>query len=249
MKYLEFEVKNMSVNRVSSDRVPIVSGAVNYYGIHVNFDDDFREIVGSKSIEFYKNRNKERVDLADGKCAIPNIFLRDKEPFSIRVLAGNTVATSWQNVTLVESGVILEENPDEPAPAGLEYVKTPSGDETVPYLRAGTNGLEFSKDGDEWQGGIEGVPEVPKSPAGRMFVRTYGDWVPTNMPVESIVEVRLNGEIVPSIDGVVDIAVQGLKNSATSVTKLDAGETDTAAIVSKINEVIDLLQSRGIATV
>lgn len=265
MKYLEFEVKNMTLNRKNGDKTTPISGAVNYFGVSVAFDEDFETIPGGKSVEFFKNKATERRDLIDGKCGIPNEFLKDKDTFEMRVVSGRTVATPWVKISITESGPIAPEEPAEDAPESMEYVKTPSGDDSVPYLRASTNGLEFSKDGKEWEGGLSGVPEVPSKPKGQKYMRVHGDWVPYEEPeipeptdtTELQEQVNANTEAVEKIPGMeTKISeleqsinnLEGLAGTATTLTELADGETDPATISAKVNEIIALLKARGIAT-
>lgn len=273
MKYLEYEVKNMSITKKAGDKTAPISGAVNYFGMHFDFDEEFSGIPGAKSVEFYKNRNKIRVDLLDNACAIPNELLTDKNNFEIRVVSGNTIATPWASIGITESGVILPESPDEEPPETMEYVKTYAGDQAAPLLRAGTNGLEYSQDGEEWNSGVSGVPEVPSRPKDAIYGRTNGDWVRIDMTLEelqesinsiaennAITEVKVDGEAIAPEEGSVNIDlsayakksevenIQTLTGTASQITPLDYSETDTSTIVAKINEIITLLQSRGIAT-
>lgn len=259
MKYLEFETKNMSIIRKSTDKTPLISGAVDYYGLQFEFEEDFAAIPGSKRVEFVKKNNKESRDLVDGKCAIPNWILTDKDVFQIRVTSGTMIGTQWQQIAITEGGIIMPEEPEEEAPPTMEYVKTASGENATPYLRASTNGLEFSKDGETWEGGVSGVPEVPKKPNGGKYVRTYGDWV-LQEESDAIKGVKVDGVALTPTDGAVDIdlsayaktadvdALQTLTGTETQLTTLDYSETDTANIVAKINEIILALQARGVIT-
>lgn len=272
MEYLEFNVKGMAISQASGSK-KLISGAVNYFGLHFNFDEEFANIPGGKAVEFSKNRQSRRVDLVDGACAIPNELLTDNKNFEMRVVSGNTVGTTWLSVGITESGVIFPERPEEEPPAAMEYVKTESGDGAVPFLRAITNGLEYSHNGLDWESGISGVPEVPKKPSGGKYVRSYGDWVLTEDPTgeENIIEeVKVNDVTVPIENKSVNIdlseyqkkneaeekyatknevtELQTLSGTASQLTLLDYGETDTATIVSKINEIIAAMQTRGIVT-
>lgn len=180
MKYLEFEVNNMTLGRKKDDKTAPISGSVNYFGVSVAFDEDFESIPGGKSVEFFKNKATVRCDLVDGKCGIPNEILRDKDAFEMRVVSGCTVATPWVKIVITESGAIAPEEPGEEPTEGMEYVKTQSGDEALPYMRMGANGPEFSQDGKDWQSGVSGVPDVPfdKKDKNKTYVRKNGDWVP-----------------------------------------------------------------------
>lgn len=274
MKYLEFDVKNMSITRSSGDKTALISGAVNYFGLHFKFDDEFASVPGAKAVEFYKNRNKIRVDLVDNACAIPNELLTDNKVFEIRVISGNTIGTQWQQIGIAESGVIMPEEPEEELPATMEYVKTFTGDTAAPLLRASTNGLEYSTNGEDWNSGVSGVPEVPSRPKDAIFGRTNGDWVRIDKMIEEngggITEVKVDGTALTPTDGAVDIDLsayaktadvattyatqqsvsdlQTLTGIANQLTALDYSETDTATIVTKINEIIGVLQARGIST-
>lgn len=248
MKYLQYSVSNMAVSRDNTDRTIVTSGAVGYYGIELTFDEEFAEIAGTKAVEFYKDKHTYRRNVADGKVTIPTEVLKDAKGFDFRVVSGSTVATGWATVGVTESGVIEEESPDTPAPAGYEYVKTPSGDEAAPYFRVGTNGLEYSKDGTNFVPGLEGVQDVPATPSGQGYIRKNGEWEAFDAD-EVITEVKLNGTALAKTDGSVNVEVEGLQGVATQLEKLDADETDAATIVATVNSIIDLLQSRGIATV
>ncbi|RKI36153.1 hypothetical protein D7V86_25645 [bacterium D16-51] len=226
MKYLEFNVNDMVITRAPGDKTPLVSGCVNFFGIHFNFDEGFAEAAGIKSVEFYKNREKKRVDLVDGACLIPNFILADKSPFEIRVVSGNMVATSWLTVQIVESGTIQPEIPDEDLPETMDYVKSPVGDGTVAMFRKGKSGLEFSQNGEDWESGINGIPDVPESPKNATYVRKNGDWVIQEEPE----------------------AVEGLKGTAVNITEL-AADADLTAVIAKVNEIVTVLADRGITVV
>lgn len=223
MKYLEYEVKNMAISRSGKDKTNPISGSVNYFGIHFTFDEEFAGIAGAKAVEFYKGRNTVREDLVDGRCQIPNDFLKDKTAFEMRVINGGSVATPWISVAITESGVIKPDEPGEDAPENMEYVKTQSGDGAVPFLRTGENGLEFSQNGEDWESGVNGVPDVPAKNKGKKYLRVNGDWVEYEEP-------------------------EGLKGEAAALAPIDdSGEVTTADLVAKLNEVIGILQTRGIA--
>lgn len=169
----------------------------------------------------------------------------------------------------------MPEEPEEEAPSGMEYVKTQSGENAAPYLRAGTNGLEYSQNGEDWNSGVSGVPEVPARPKDAIFGRTNGDWVRIDKMIEEagsggITEVKVDGTALTPTDGSVDIdlsayaktadadakyaekttveALQTLTGTESQLTALDYSETDTATIVTKINEIVGILQARGITT-
>lgn len=269
MKYIEFDVKNMTISRSGKDKTNPVSGSVNFYGVQFNFDEEFDAIPGAKAVEFYKGRNTIRRDLVDGRCLIPNDFLRDKTAFEMRVVNGSSVATPWVSVSITESGPIMPEEPEEEAPESMEYVKTLSGEESAPFLRITKKGLEYSQDGKKWQSGVSGVPEVPND--GKKYVRVNGDWVeyvepeeseepetPENTGEENVIEeISVNGTPL-EVDGkAVNIDLSGyaksediedglMKGQATSLETLDGSE-ETADIISKLNEIIGILQTRGIA--
>lgn len=273
MKYLEFEVNNMAISPKQGN-AKLISGAVDYFGLQFTYDDDFSDIPGGKSVEFVKKNNKERRDITEGKCGIPNWILSDKDPFQIRVTCGNTIGTQWAQVGITEGGIIMPEKPEEEAPTSMEYVKTASGENAAPYLRAGTNGLEYSQNGEEWNSGVSGVPEVPARPKDAIFGRTNGDWVRIDKMIDDagggITEVKIDGTALTPTDGAVDIdlsayaktadadakyaekttveLLQTLTGTASQLTALDYSETDIPTIVTKINEIVGILQARGVAT-
>lgn len=277
MKYLKFDVKNMTITKSSTDKSPLISGAVDYFGLYFNFDEEFSDIAGTKAVEFIKKNNKERKDLVDGKCTVPNWILTDKESFQMRVISGNTIGTKWTSVAIEEGGIIMPEEPEEEAPSGTEYVKTFSGNNAAPYLRSGTNGLEYSQNGEDWNSGVSGVPEVPSRPKDAAYLRKNGDWVNAeeylsenggdtnvieevkvdNVPLE-ITDKSVNIDLTPyaKTEDVANTyatkstveALQTLTGTTSQLTTLDYSETDTSVIVTKINEIIGILQARGIAT-
>lgn len=275
MKYLEFKVSNMTISRVAGDKTALISGAVNYFGLHFDFDEEFAAVPGIKAVEFLKNKNKYRKELIDGACAIPNELLKDKQSFEMRVVAGTIIGTQWTAVAITESGAVLPDEPEEEAPEGLSYVMTIPGEYEVALVRATTNGMEYSTDGGEtWNSGVSGVPEVPSRPKDAIFGRTNGDWVRIDKMIEEagggIAEVKVDGTALTPVDGAVDIdlseyaktedvaatyatqqsvsELQTLTGTASQLTALDYSETDTTVIVTKINEIISALQARGIAT-
>lgn len=274
MKYINYDVKSMTISPSQGEKTKLISGAVNYFGLHFNFDDEFASIPGGKAVEFFKNKQTRRIDLVDNQCAIPNELLTDKANFEMRVVSGNTIGTTWLSVGITESGIITPEEPEEEAPSGMEYVKTVSGDEAVPYLREVSNGLEYSKDGLDWNSGLDGVPEVPATPKGAVFGRANKDWVRIDKMISEasggITEVKVDGTALTPVNGSVDIdlsayaktidventyaekttveSLQTLTGAASQLTALDYSETDTATIVTKINEIVGILQARGIAT-
>lgn len=275
MKYLEFDVKNMAISRTAGDKTALISGAVNYFGLHFNFDDEFAAIPGVKAVEFYKNRNKIRVDLVDNQCAIPNELLTDKANFEMRVVSGNTIGTTWLGVGITESGVIMPEEPEEETPSGMEYVKTASGDEAVPYLREASNGLEYSKNGLDWNSGVSGVPEVPSRPKGTAYLRKNGDWVNAEEYLAEnggetnvINEVQVDGTALPVTDKSVNIdlsayaktadlaseyatktevaSLQTLTGTAETVTDIDYSTTDISDVITSYNALLSALRARGV---
>lgn len=275
MKYLEFDVKNMSITRTTGDKTALISGAVNYFGVHFNFDEEFASIPGAKAVEFYKNRNKIRVDLVDGACAIPNELLNDKTSFEMRVVSGNTIGTTWTSVGITESGVILPETPEEEAPESMEYVKTYTGDQAAPLLRASTNGLEYSQNGEDWNSGVSGVPEVPSRPKGAAYLRKNGDWVNAEEYLAEnggetnvINEVQVDGTALPVTDKSVNIDLsvyaktsdiaseyatkteiadlQTLTGTAETVTDIDYSTTDISDVITSYNALLSALRARGV---
>ena len=275
MKYLEFDVKNMAISRTAGDKTALISGAVNYFGLHFNFDEEFAAIPGAKAVEFYKNRNKIRVDLVDNQCAIPNELLTDKANFEMRVVSGNTIGTTWLGVGITESGIIMPEDPEEEAPSGMEYVKTASGENSAPYLRASTNGLEYSQNGEDWNSGVSGVPEVPSRPKGAAYLRKNGDWVNAEEYLAEnggetnvINEVQVDGTALPVTDKTVNIdlsayaktadlaseyatktevsELQTLTGTAETVTDIDYSTTDISDVITSYNALLSALRARGV---
>lgn len=272
MKYLEFDVKNMVISRTVGDKTTLISGAVNYFGAHFNFDDEFASIPGAKAVEFFKNKQTRRIDLVDNQCAIPNELLTDKANFEMRVVSGNTIGTTWLGVGITESGVIMPEEPEEEAPSGMEYVKTASGENAAPYLRASTNGLEYSQNGEDWNSGVSGVPEVPTRPKDAIFGRTNGDWVRIDKMIEEagggISEVKVDGVVLTPVEGAVDIDLsayakiadlaseyatktevadlQTLTGTAETVTDIDYSTTDISDVITSYNALLSALRARGV---
>lgn len=153
MKDLTFTVKDLTLARKSGEKSMLISGSNEYFRFVFEFDEEFEGIPGTKSVEFFKNRTRQRVDLGgDNTCIVPSNFLEDRNSLEIRVIAGQTVATPWVSVQIVESGVIDPENPDEEEPSGgTGYVKSPTGDSQVAQVRKGEGGgLEFSQNGSEF---------------------------------------------------------------------------------------------------
>lgn len=225
MKYLEYEVKNMTISKAQGEKTKLVSGAVNYFGLHFTFDDEFAAITGTKSVEFFKNKKNVRVDLVDGACAIPNEMLSDKAQIEIRVISGNMVATPWTTVTVEDSGAIYPETPEEDLPETLDYVKSPVGDGAVAMVRKGANGFEYSQNGEDWESGVSGIPDVPKAPKDAMYLRKNGDWVQYEAPETPDVE--------------------GLTGTAQTIAEL-ASDADSATVINKVNEIIGVLKARGV---
>ncbi len=153
MKYLEYEVKNNTLVRVAGDKTTLISGAVNYFGMHFTFDEEFTNVGGDKSVEFFKERVREKVQLdGGGLCAIPNSFLENEAAIEFRVVAGSTLATPWVSLGITKSGAILPEGPAEPAPVGTEYVTSEQGDKQIAKLRLGDDGgLEYSHNGSDFK--------------------------------------------------------------------------------------------------
>ena len=228
MKYIEFDIKGMNISRVTGDKTALISGAVNYFGLHFNPDAEFTSLAGVKYCEFYKNKSTKRVELVENACAIPNDFLKDKTPFEIRVISGNMIATPWAVVSITESGVITPDEPEEEAPENSAYVKTPTGENAIAFIRGGENGMEYSSDGENWQNGVNGIPDVPRSGDDNLYVRKNGDWVPFQIPEQTNVE--------------------GLSGTAVTLAELDESAT-LEDVVAKVNEIIGILKDRGITTV
>lgn len=227
MKYIEFDIKGMNISRVTGDKTALISGAVNYFGLHFNPDAEFTSLAGVKYCEFYKNKSTKRVELVENACAIPNDFLKDKAPFEIRVISGNMIATPWAVVSITESGVITPDEPEEEAPENTSYVKTPTGENTIAFIRGGENGMEYSSDGENWQNGVNGIPDVPRGGEDVSYVRKNGDWVPLQIPEQTNVE--------------------GLSGTAVTLAELD-GSATLEDVVAKVNEIIGILKDRGITT-
>ena len=275
MKYLEFEVKNMAISQSTGEKTKLISGAVNYFGIHFNFDNEFSEIPGAKAVEFFKNKQTRRIDLVDGACAIPNELLADKSNFEMRVISGNTIGTTWTSVGITESGIIIPETPEEELPESMEYVKTYTGDQSAPILRASTNGLEYSQNGEDWNSGVSGVPEVPSRPKGAAYLRKNGDWVNAEEYLSEnggetnlIDEVKVNGTALPITDKAVNIdlseyaksanvadtyatqvavsALQTLTGTAETVSELDYSTSDISTVVTAFNGLLTALKARGV---
>lgn len=275
MKYLEFEVKNMAISQSAGEKTKLISGAVNYFGLHFKFDDEFAEIPGGKVVEFIKKNNKDSKDIVDGKCEIPNWILTDKDPFQMRVTCGNTIGTQWAQIGITEGGIIIPEEPEEEAPSGMEYVKTQSGENAAPYLRASTNGLEYSQNGENWNSGVSGVPEVPSRPKGAAYLRKNGDWVNAEEYLSEnggetnlIDEVKVNGTALPITDKSVNIdlseyaktadvvdtyatkvsvnALQTMTGTAETITDLDYSTNDVSTVVTSHNSLLAALRARGV---
>lgn len=275
MKYLEFDISNMAITKKSKDRTALISGAVGYFGLQFNFDEEFADIAGGKAVEFIKKNNKERKDLVDGKCEIPNWILADKDPFQMRVTCGSTIGTQWAQVGITEGGIIMPEKPEEEAPSGMEYVKTQSGENAAPYLRAGTNGLEYSQNGEDWNSGVSGVPEVPSRPKGAAYLRKNGDWVNAEEYLSEnggetnlIDEVNVNGTALPITDKSVNIdlseyaktadvantyatqaavsILQTMTGTAETVSELDYSTSDISTVVTAFNGLLTALKARGV---
>lgn len=275
MKYLEFDISNMAITKNSKDKTALISGAVGYFGLQFNFDEEFSDIPGAKAVEFIKKNNKERKDLVDGKCEIPNWILTDKDPFQIRVTCGTTVGTQWAQVGITEGGIIMPEEVEEDSPSGMEYVKTQSGENAAPYLRASTNGLEYSQNGEDWNSGVSGVPEVPSRPKGAAYLRKNGDWVNAEEYLAEnggetnvINEVQVDGTALTVTDKAVNIDLsayaktsdlaseyatktevadlQTLTGTAETVTDIDYSTTDISDVITSYNALLSALRARGV---
>lgn len=152
MKYLEYIVKNMKISKSQTDKAVLISGATDYFGMHFTYDEEFASLEEVKTCEFFKNRKTVKVDLVDGYCAVPNEILRDKNPFEMRVVSGNTVGTPWVAVAITEGGIINNnDEPEELAPMGTAYVKTLTGENNISMIRDNDGVFEFSKDGQSWK--------------------------------------------------------------------------------------------------
>ena len=275
MKYINYDVKSMAISPSQGEKTKLISGAVNYFGVHFNFDDEFAAIPGGKAVEFYKNKQTRRIDLVDNQCAVPNELLTDNKNFEMRVISGNTIGTTWASVAVTESGVIMPEEPEEDAPSGMEYVKTESGENAAPYLKATTNGLEYSKDGEIWQSGVSGVPEVEKTKKPKAYLRTYGDWIDAENYLSEnggetnvINEVQVDGTALPVTDKSVNIDLSAyaktadlaseyatktevadlktLKGTAETVTDIDYSTTDISDVITAYNGLLSALRTRGV---
>lgn len=275
MKYINYDVKSMAISPSQGEKTKLISGAVNYFGVHFNFDDEFAAIPGGKAVEFYKNKQTRRVDLVENQCSIPNELLTDNKNFEMRVISGNTIGTTWASVAVTESGVIMPEEPGEEAPSSMEYVKTASGENAAPYLRASTNGLEYSQNGEDWNSGVSGVPEVPSRPKGAAYLRKNGDWVNAEEYLAEnggetnvINEVQVDGTALPVTDKSVNIdlsayaktadadekyaekstvdALQTLTGTAETVTDIDYSTTNISDVITSYNALLSALRARGV---
>lgn len=188
MHYVKFKTVGTTLSK--NDKMPIVSGSINFYGIEVEFDDFWNNLSGTKTVQFYKNRNREEYDLVENRCILPNDFIEDRFPFEIRVCSGDSFATPWIQVALSEGGPLFSDVPDEDLPDELSFVKTPKGDSAISQLRFGKTGLEYSINGIDWESAINGIPDVPRSPDGISYTRKRGDWVPSE-----------KGDAIPDLTG------------------------------------------------
>lgn len=269
MKFIPTEVKNFAISK--SDGILPISGSKNYFGLSFKFDSEFAEIGGSKVCEFFKGRNKVRADIIDGRCMIPNEFLEDKNYFEIRVLSGNTIATPWIPINIIESGTILPEEVEE-LPAEYEYVKTLPGENAAPLIRDSEDGLQYSNDGINWKNALNGIPDAPKNSDGKVYVRAYGDWIEIDVDSvggtseNAIEKVLVNGSELEVTDKAVNIDLSDyakvsetatkaeleelntLDGESTEVTLLSGEETDTATIVAKVNELIGIMKAGGVCS-
>lgn len=176
MRYIKFKASEFSLTR--DDKTPIVSGSIDFYGIEITFDELWKNLPGTKQIEFYKSRRYEKLDLVEERCILPNDFIADKAPFEMRLSSGDTIATPWISVTLTEGGPLFADKPDEEIPENLSFVKTPKGDNAISQLRVGENGLEYSINGIDWEAAINGIPDVPRNTDDISYLRKRGDWIP-----------------------------------------------------------------------
>ena len=267
MKFIKLEVSNFTIQK--AEGINPISGSKNYFGLQFTFDNEFASLGGSKTCEFFKNRNKARVNIVDGKCMIPNEFLEDKNYFEVRILSGNTVATPWLAINVTESGAILPEEVED-LPEEYEYVKTLSGESAAPLLRESEDGLQYSADGSTWKNALNGIPDVPRNSDGKKYVRAYGDWVEaedTGGTSESAIEeIKVNGTALPADNKSVNIdlseyikaadaatkeeigKLQTLQGEAEKIAEISVEEPDASVIVEKINELIGILKARGICS-
>lgn len=176
MHYVKFKTVGTTLSK--NDKMPIVSGSINFYGIEIEFDDFWENISGTKTVQFYKNRNRTEHDLVDGRCILPNSFIEDKNPFEMRVCSGDSFATPWIQVILSEGGPIFSDSPDEELPDELSFVKTPKSDNAISQLRVNENILEYSVNGIDWESAVNGIPDVPRNSEDVSYLRKRGDWVP-----------------------------------------------------------------------
>lgn len=176
MRYIKFKASEFSLAR--EDKTPIVSGSIDFYGIEIVFDEFWKNLPGTKQLQFYKNRNRVQSDLVEGKCVLPNEFIADKASFEMRMSSGDTIATPWISVVLTEGGPLFTDKPDEDIPENLSFVKTPKGDTAISQLRAGETGLEYSVNGIDWESAINGIPDVPRNSEDASYLRKRGDWIP-----------------------------------------------------------------------
>lgn len=142
----------MKISKSQTDKAVLISGATDYFGLHFTYDEEFASLEEVKTCEFFKNRKTVKVDLVDGYCAVPNEILRDKNPFEMRVVSGNTVGTPWFAVAITEGGIINnDDEPEELAPMGTAYVKTLTGENNISMIRDNDGAFEYSKDGQNWK--------------------------------------------------------------------------------------------------
>lgn len=142
----------MKISKSQTDKAVLISGATDYFGLHFTYDEEFASLEEVKTCEFFKNRKTVKVDLVDGYCAVPNEILRDKNPFEMRIVSGNTVGTPWVAVAITEGGIIInDDEPEELAPMGTAYVKTLTGENNISMIRDNDGAFEYSKDGQNWK--------------------------------------------------------------------------------------------------
>lgn len=176
MRYIKFKASEFSLTR--DDKTPIVSGSIDFYGIEIAFDEFWKNLPGTKQIEYYKSRRYEKFDLVEERCILPNEFIADKAPFEMRLSSGDTIATPWISVMITEGGPLFSDKPDEELPENLSFVKTPKGDNAISQLRVGETGLEYSINGIDWEAAINGIPDVPRNTDDISYLRKRGDWIP-----------------------------------------------------------------------